>query len=267
MLIVVPAVASAQFNYAINDDGISLSVISYTGSDGVVNIPSASNNIRVTSIGVGAFFCNSSITSLTIPGSVTSIGNSAFTSCVSLTNVNMGNGVTNIGDYAFYYCPGLTSITLSKSLTYIGDNALADCDNLSSVYFLGNAPGHGVLPFYSSTDTAGINATVYYMPNTAGWGATYGGAPIAGARPTILWNPQVLNDASFGVHNNQFGFNIIGISNSVIVIKACTNLLNAIWSPISTNKLNNFTGTNNLSHFSDPQWQMYPRRFYGFSPP
>ena len=40
----------------------------------------------VTSIGESAFWCCSSLTSVTIPNSVTSIGNSAFYGCSSLTH-------------------------------------------------------------------------------------------------------------------------------------------------------------------------------------
>ncbi len=64
-------------------------------------------------------------------------------------------------------------------------------------------------------------------------------------------------DASFGVQTNQFGFNIIGTNNLVVVVEACTNLANPIWSPVQTNIL---TGVS--SYFSDPQWTNYPARFY-----
>jgi len=78
----------------------------------------------------------------------------------------------------------------------------------------------------------------------------------------VLWNPQVQNDASFGVQNNRFGFNITGTSNLVIVVEASTNLANPIWSPVATNTL-----TGGTSYFSDPQWTNYPGRFYRFSSP
>jgi hypothetical protein len=51
-------------------------------------------------------------------------------------------------------------------------------------------------------------------------------------------------------------------SNSVVVVEACTNLANPIWSPVSTNALNAFFGTNGMSYLSDPQRANYPGRFY-----
>ncbi|MGD0263240.1 MAG: hypothetical protein ABSD29_26035 [Verrucomicrobiota bacterium] len=56
---------------------------------------------------------------------------------------------------------------------------------------------------------------------------------------------------------NQFGFNITGSSNLVIVVEACTNLDNPVWTPLQT-----FTLTGSPVYFSDPQWTNYPARFY-----
>ena len=99
------------------------------------------------------------------------------------------------------------------------------------------------------------NATVYYLPGTTGWGTTFGG------RPTALWflpNPLILNNGpSFGVQTNGFGFIISWATNTSVVVEACTNLANPVWSPVSTNTL-----TDGSSYFSDPQWTNYPDRFY-----
>ena len=69
------------------------------------------------------------------------------------------------------------------------------------------------------------------------------------------------------MQNNQFGFNITGSSNLVIVVEACTDFANPVWQPVQTNTLNTFIGTNGTSYFSDPQWTNYPARFYRFRSP
>jgi hypothetical protein len=118
---------------------------------------------------------------------------------------------------------------------------------LHGVYFQGDAPSVGSDVFYDDN-----NGTVYYLPGTTGWGATFGG------RPVKLWNPQVqTSGASFGVRTNQFGFTITGTSNILVVVEASTNLANPTWSALATNTL-----TSGSSYFSDPQWTNYPGRFY-----
>ncbi|MGA2866939.1 MAG: histidine phosphatase family protein [Verrucomicrobiota bacterium] len=66
-----------------------------------------------------------------------------------------------------------------------------------------------------------------------------------------------ISSASPGVRTNQFGFNITGTSNIVVVVEASTNLANPTWSPLRTNTL-----TGGSSYFSDPQWTNYSSRFY-----
>ena len=51
------------------------------------------------------------VTDLVIPNSVTSIGGGAFYGCTGLTSVTIPNSVTSIGSGAFSGCTGLTSVT------------------------------------------------------------------------------------------------------------------------------------------------------------
>jgi hypothetical protein len=72
------------------------------------------------------------------------------------------------------------------------------------------------------------------------------------------WIPEVqTSGASFGVQTNCFGFNITGNSGLAVVVEACTNLANPIWSPLQTNSL-----SGGSRYFSDPQWRNCPARFY-----
>jgi hypothetical protein len=145
-------------------------------------------------------------------------------------------------------------VTIPGSVTSIGSSSFHYCTNLASIYFTGNAP----TPANDSSVFPGDNnGTVYYLPGTTGWGTVFDG------RPTRLWNPQVqTKSATFGVRTNQFGFNITGTSGLVIVVEACTNLVNPVWQPVSTNTL-----AGGSSYFDDPQWMNYHGRFYRLRSP
>jgi hypothetical protein len=182
-----------------------------------------------------------------IPSGVSNIADSAFYYCTHLTRVSIPNSVSNIGSYAFAECTSLNSVTIGNRVATIGTYAFEDCRGLWSLYFTGNAPKLGSYVFYNV-----LNATVYYLLGTTGWGSGFGGFP------TVLWNPQIqTGGTTFGVRTNRFGFTIAGSKGLVIVVEACTNLANHVWLPVGTNSL-----TSGSSYFSDPQWTNYPARLY-----
>ena len=74
-------------------------------------------------------------------------------------------------------------------------------------------------------------------------------APVS-ARPIIL-----VNDGSFGMSSNRFGFNVTGTASQVVIVEGSTNL--STWLPLLTNTL----GSGPL-YFSDPATSAFPGRFY-----
>ncbi len=247
LLLVLPAVVQAQFNYVITN--ATLTITKYTGPGGMVNIPDTYLGWPVTSIGDYAFFENPTVTGVTIGNNVTNIGNYAFFANTNLASVTFGNSVSTIEYYAFTLCTNLTSVTIPASVSNIYTFAFLQCSNLTGAYFQGNAPTADTSVFRDDP------VTVYYLPGTTGWGTHFGGAPT--------WNPQVqTGDGSFGVRTNQFGFKITGNNNLVVVVEASVDLVSPVWSPVATNTL-----TGGTSYFSDPQWTNYPERFYRLRSP
>jgi hypothetical protein len=110
LLLALPAVVQAQFDYTTNNGTITIT--GYTGPGGSITIPNTIDNLAVRGIGPKAFSQCPSVTSVTIPNSVTSIGDGAFTQCYSLTNVTIGTGVTNIAVLPFWGCTNLSAITV-----------------------------------------------------------------------------------------------------------------------------------------------------------
>jgi hypothetical protein len=233
LLLAAPAAMQAQYAYSTNDDN-TLTITGYSGPGGFVIIPSTSNNgLLVTSIGYEAFY-NTSVAFVMIPGSV-----------------------TNIEDEAFWNCTSLTTVTIPGSVISIGSEVFQDCTSLTSVYFGGNAPSLDGAEFAGDDPQ---NLTVYYLPGTTGWDSRF--AAIFTAQ-LLVPNPLILSSGpSFGVQNNTFGFVISWGTNSSVVVDACTNLADPVWSPVPTNTL-----TGGWSYFSDPQWTNFPGRFYRISAP
>ena len=197
-------------------------------------------------------------TCTTNSGVVTITGYTGTPAKLSIPSTTNGYPVTSLGFAAFANFTALTTVFLPSSITNVGNDAFGGCPKLTGVYFQGNAPGLGGADVFFQDP----KAVVYYLPGTTGWSARLSGYP------TVPWNPQAqTGDGIFGVQTNQFGFNIIGSSNLVVVVEACTNLTNPSWSALTTNTLTNFVGTNGVSFFSDVHWTNYPHRFYRFRSP
>jgi hypothetical protein len=266
----------------------SVSSIGEEAFDQCYDLASITIPDNVSSIGETAFYNCTSLTTVMVPSSVTNIGNQAFSDCASLTaitvdatnsfysslggvlfdknqstvveypgglpgNYTIPGSVTSIGEEAFNET-GLTSVTIPASVTSIGAGAFSGCASLTNIYFTGDAPAVDSSVFDSSAIPA-----IYYLPGTTGWAEFSASAGLA-ATP---WNPVIQTaDSGFGVQSNQFGFNVTGPSNLVVVVEACANLSEPVWTPLQT-----VTLAGGQFHFSEPVQTNLPSRFYGLGFP
>ena len=126
-LVVIPS------SVTYNNKTYTVTSIGYGAFYNCSGLTSVTIGNRVTRIGDYAFFDCTGLTSMTIPKSVTGIGDGAFLNCTGLTSVTIPNSVTSIGAGAFGSCTGLTSVTIPNSVTGIGGNAFGFCSGLTSV--------------------------------------------------------------------------------------------------------------------------------------
>jgi hypothetical protein len=219
---------------------------------GCTNLGSLAVPEHVTSLGDGTFWGCAGLTNIVIPNRVTSLSDNMFSGCTGLTRATIGNGVPAIGWNTFNGCTALASVTVGSNVTNISRAAFAGCSNLAAIYFKGNAP-----TINGSTLGPSTNVTLFHLPSTSGWAASYAGYPV------VLWNPRIpTGDPAFGVQTNRFGFAITGASNLMIVVEAAGDLGNPVWLPVATNTL-----TSGSSYLGDPEWTKHPARFYRLRSP
>jgi hypothetical protein len=217
---------------------------------GCISLTSVAIPGSVTNVGDSAFAGCNSLTNLTIPTSLTSIGNSVFESCAALPNVTIPGSVTSLGSEAFGDCGDLSNVTIPASVTNFAADAFAGCLHSTNLYFQGNAPS--ISPRNGPNIGPPLTGTVYYLPATTGWSNSFDGCPA------VLWNPLIqTGDGSFGVRNNQFGFNITGTTNIPIVVEASTSLAGPVWTSVQS-----LTLTNGSYYFSEPFQPGSAQRYY-----
>ena len=106
-----------DFSWETVDNGTSVKITSYHGSDTIVTIPDVIDGKPVTVVGEYAFLWCTEITSIVIPDSVLIIDEYAFYGCNGLTTIDIPGSVVEIGNGAFYWCVGLSDITVDPDNT------------------------------------------------------------------------------------------------------------------------------------------------------
>jgi len=234
---------------AFTTNGGVITITGYTGPGGAVVIPGTINGFLVGSVGNGAFLNSSVLAGLTLPVTVTNVESLAFAGCTALTNVNIQPGVfgsglfsnctalvnvvilTNVANIAaseFSGCSALKTITIPGSVTNLGPWAFQNCYSLNAIYFEGNAPAADPTVFAGAS-----NATNYYLPKTAGWGATLAGRPVIPILFTFTTN-------SGAISVNKY----IGIWGSVVVPDTINGL------PVTTIGNGAFNGCASLTNIN-----------------
>jgi hypothetical protein len=125
--------ARAQFGYTTNTDG-TLTITNYTGPGGNITFPATIDGLPVSGLGTNVIpATNSTVTGITIPGSITNLAAQTFQMCEGITNVILGYGIPIIPNQMCFSCTNLVSVAIPNSVTSIGTNAFNYCISLENV--------------------------------------------------------------------------------------------------------------------------------------
>ena len=259
LLLTAPA-ARAQFSFTTNSDNTA-TITGYTGTDGVVSIPTSLNALPVTGIGEGAFLGLTNLTSVVISVSVTNIGYEAFDACSSLTAITVDpqnpfyssvNGVLfdKSGSRLVQFPGGLSgNYAISENVTSIWYNAFA-YSRLTSVTLPGSIAGIGQYAFsYSSLASVTISAGVTFL----------GAAAFEGcSNLTTLTIPASVTKITQGAFSDCTSLATVSILEGVTNIDLfafgdCTGLTNiSMPNGLTSIGLYAFQGCTNLTSISIP---------------
>ena len=180
--VTVSAEEESDYEYSVNDDGTTITITGYTGTDTSITIPDNIDGYTVTDIGNWAFSNCKDLETVTIPQGIITIHTDAFMYCENLKNINVNennpnyssvdgvlfdkektylrkyprgkgetqyvipNTVTRIESYAFYGCNNLKNIEIPSGVIKIWNATFENCNNLISIDVDENNPN------YSSVD-------------------------------------------------------------------------------------------------------------------
>ena len=98
----------SEFQYTLQN-GMAV-ITGYTGTEKILEIPTALDGYTVFAIGDRAFMNNTRLSSVTLPKTVTQIGWFAFSGCIALEEIYIPSTVESISYGAFQNCPSALSI-------------------------------------------------------------------------------------------------------------------------------------------------------------
>ena len=150
-----------------------------------------------------------------------------------------------------------TGLTLDTNANCYVTGWFDGTNNFGGITLTNHSTGGGSDIFVAKYNSSGTLQWVQPAGQSAG-NVNYGRAVGADTNGNIY----VTGGYGLGVRSNSFGFTISWATNISVVVQACTNLANPVWTPLATNPL--VGGTN---YFSDPEWTNYPRRFYRITTP
>lgn len=163
------------------EDGKSVSIEGYRGTDTAVRIPETIGGLPVTKISEAAFAGDGNVKSVEVPDSVTEIGAEAFSQMSALTSVTLPDSLSAIPDRLFYGSESLREVSLPSALVSIGSEAFAYCRYIRALKVPESVTEIGIDAFFgceSLTLDVSDNQTAAAYASQNGISAGFEGWPL-----------------------------------------------------------------------------------------
>ena len=121
-----------KFNYQMNYDEQTCSVVSYTGDEPEIEIPEQFCGRQVTILLDNLFAGHPELRSVRFPDSITDFGEFLFDGCTELRKICLPADLRFLWGYTFARC-GLDEIVIPDGVSRIPPYAFKDCTNLQKV--------------------------------------------------------------------------------------------------------------------------------------
>lgn len=123
-------------------------VISYSGTEKEIAIPTEYLGQPITEIAQSAFKDNLTVEKVTMPDTITKIGQRAFEGCLNLSQITLSSGITKIDDYTFTSCKKLNNINIPSGVKDISTWSFGYCESLETLEFPNGLKSIGPATFY-----------------------------------------------------------------------------------------------------------------------
>lgn len=131
-------VTASYAGFEFTQNGNSVALTSYFGTDTEVTVPARYQGKPVTVIAERAFYDCSDVVKIVLPDTIKEIGSYAFGYCTALTDIEIPS-CTRVLDYAFIGCSSLKAVTLPDGVISIGACLFKNCTSLKKVTILSGA--------------------------------------------------------------------------------------------------------------------------------
>ncbi len=123
LAVTADSLTEGDYSYQVSEDGTSVTITKYRGTETDVVIPDTLGGLPVTAIGNYAFELKTAVQTVDMPDTLQTIGYCAFNGCKSLTAAVIPHSVTEIYEMAFYNCTALETVDVGPYTLYIASQA------------------------------------------------------------------------------------------------------------------------------------------------